>query len=579
MDRSAPGGGQGIEPLSVGQRPAAVIPGVQKAGFLEDLANAAETRGEIADRAVFLGQGGEDSRVGIGFVDASAGKHQQAGHEAGILVARRHEDFDPLGAVARQEDCRGRSGNDRRVGHVHEGKFRWPPVDVNCWRIDRVCPLWAKLTPKGKMRMDGSEALSKSYAPLDERTVAPYVAAIPSARATLGGAPEAWRVREVGDGNLNLVFIVEGPAGGVVVKQALPYLRLVGEGWPLPLARSYFESLALAEQARAAPGLVPHVHAADRVGAAITMEYLTPHIVLRKALIRGQHLPLMAGHMAEFLAATLFKTSDLHLPAARKKALMVEFCANTALCKITEDLVFTDPYRMAPANRWTSPQLDADAAQVRADAPLKVAVQRLKAKFLGSAEAMIHGDLHTGSIMVTADDTRAIDPEFACFGPMGFDVGALLGNLLIATIAHPAHAADAERGRAYQAWILDQAEAVWTGFGRRFRALWAESGTGDAYTAELFADAAGKAALTLARDRYMANLFADSLGFAGCKMIRRVLGLAHVEDLESIADPDRRAAAERRVLALGRALILERETLRDFAAVRGLLARISGPVR
>jgi 5-methylthioribose kinase len=65
----------------------------------------------------------------------------------------------------------------------------------------------------------------------------------------------------------------------------------------------------------------------------------------------------------------------------------------------------------------------------------------------------------------------------------------------------------------------------------------------------------------------MANLFADMLGFAGCKMIRRVLGLAHVEDLESIADPDIRAVAERKVLALGRRLILSRRDMTGFADI------------
>ena len=49
-------------------------------------------------------------------------------------------------------------------------------------------------------------------------------------------------MREVGDGNLNLVFIVEGPAGGVCVKQALPYVRAAGESWPMPLERAFFES-------------------------------------------------------------------------------------------------------------------------------------------------------------------------------------------------------------------------------------------------------------------------------------------------------------------------------------------------
>jgi 5-methylthioribose kinase len=65
----------------------------------------------------------------------------------------------------------------------------------------------------------------------------------------------------------------------------------------------------------------------------------------------------------------------------------------------------------------------------------------------------------------------------------------------------------------------------------------------------------------------MANLFTDMLGFAGCKMIRRILGLAHVEDLESIADPDIRAIAERKVLALGRRLILSRGAMTNFADV------------
>jgi 5-methylthioribose kinase len=56
----------------------------------------------------------------------------------------------------------------------------------------------------------------------------------------------------------------------------------------------------------------------------------------------------------------------------------------------------------------------------------------------------------------------------------------------------------------------------------------------------------------------MRRLFADTLGFAAAKMIRRILGLAHVLDLESIKDPDRRARCERRALCLARALMVER---------------------
>jgi len=70
------------------------------------------------------------------------------------------------------------------------------------------------------------------YRILHEADLRDYLAGLPSVAARLGGAPAAWSISEVGDGNLNLVFIVKGDAGGIAVKQALPYVRLVGESWP-----------------------------------------------------------------------------------------------------------------------------------------------------------------------------------------------------------------------------------------------------------------------------------------------------------------------------------------------------------
>jgi 5-methylthioribose kinase len=166
---------------------------------------------------------------------------------------------------------------------------------------------------------------------------------------------------------LNLIFIVKGAAGGVVVKQALPYLRVVGEAWALPLKRAFFENEALAEQAKLVPELLPKGYHYDSARAAIVMEYLSPHIILRKGFIQGIAYPRLAGDVAEFMAQTLFKTSDLFLDAATKKRRMALFCENIDLCKITEDLVFTDPYRLAKLNRWTTPQLDDIASAFRQD--------------------------------------------------------------------------------------------------------------------------------------------------------------------------------------------------------------------
>ena len=77
---------------------------------------------------------------------------------------------------------------------------------------------------------------------LKPETLPQRLGALPALRNKIGD-PASWRVREVGDGNLNLVFIVEGETGAAVVKQALPYVRLVGESWPLPVRRAFFEHL------------------------------------------------------------------------------------------------------------------------------------------------------------------------------------------------------------------------------------------------------------------------------------------------------------------------------------------------
>lgn len=405
------------------------------------------------------------------------------------------------------------------------------------------------------------------YRILHEADLRDYLASVPVVAARLGSSPASWSISEVGDGNLNLVFIVMGTAGGVAVKQALPYVRLVGESWPLPLSRSHYEYLALTHQARLAPGLVPAVLHHNEALALVVMELLEPHIIMRKGLVAGIHYPRFVDDITTFLARTLYLSSDLAVPAAEKKEGIAAFAGNHALCKITEDLIFTDPYRVAEQNRWTQPWLDATAAAFREDLDLHVAVSRLKLKFLGSPEALIHGDLHTGSIMVTESATMVIDPEFAFYGPMGFDIGAVIGNLLMAYLASAGHEHAAGDRRAFEAWVLETVENVWTEFSCKFLQLWRTQACGDAYPVTLFTDEAGAARLEAERQAYMERLFGDTVGFAAAKIIRRILGLAHNIDFELIEDPRQRAISEARSLRLARAMMVDTASFRAISAV------------
>ena len=414
----------------------------------------------------------------------------------------------------------------------------------------------------------------EGYVPQKPETLAAYLSGIARVSGILGGDPASWSIAEVGDGNLNLVFIVKGKAGGVAVKQALPYVRLVGESWPLPLSRAHYEHMALTEQARLTGRLVPGILHYDEWQALIVMELLEPHIIMRRGMIAGTVYPKFAGDISTFMARTLFFTSDLALTAEKKKAMIAAFAGNTALCKITEDLIFTDPYRVAELNRWTSPQLDPYAARWREDGDLKVAVSRLKLKFLSSAEAMLHGDLHTGSIMLTLENTRVIDPEFAFMGPMGFDVGAIMANFLLNYFSQDGHEkAPGERG-PYRDWVLSALAQIWTSFREKFLALWRENGTGDAYPAALFHGPEGERRLEAERQAYMDRLWTDSVGFAAAKMIRRILGLAHNIDLEWIEDKDVRATCEARALVLARDMMVNAASYPSMDAVTAAARRI-----
>jgi 5-methylthioribose kinase len=400
-------------------------------------------------------------------------------------------------------------------------------------------------------------AQAEGYRILHEADLRDYLAGVPDLKALLGGEAASWSITEVGDGNLNLVFIVKGGRSGVAVKQALPYVRLVGESWPLPLSRAHYEYLALSRQAQLAPGLVPALLHHDEALALTVMELLEPHIIMRKGMVAGTQYPGFASDITTFMARTLFFTSDLALSAADKKEAIAAFAGNHALCKITEDLIFTDPYRVAVQNHWTVPYLDALAADLRDDIELHVAISRLKLKFMASPEALIHGDLHTGSVMVTEGQTRVIDPEFAFYGPMGFDVGAVLANLLMAYFASSGHERSPGDRRAFEGWVLETVEEVWNEFARKFLDLWRAGAAGDAYPASLFAGEKGAARLEAERQAYMQRLFADTVGFAAAKTIRRIFGLAHNIDFELIEDPRRRAISEARAVRLARTMMLE----------------------
>lgn len=423
--------------------------------------------------------------------------------------------------------------------------------------------------------MAGDPQTASTYRILDTDTIPAFIGAVPEIRGLLGGSPASWRVHEVGDGNLNLVFIVQGAAGSVCVKQALPYVRVAGASWPMTLERAFFEASYYAAVAPYVGGLIPRVYHYDAQLYCTVMECLSPHIILRQGLIGARRYPAVARDIGEYIARASFFTSDFARPFEHKLEGVALFARNQQLMRITVDLVFCDPYRFNARNRHTAPQLDELVAELRADSRLKLAAAHFGQKFLTEAQALVHGDLHSGSVMVTEDNTRVIDPEFAFYGPIGFDLGAFFGNLLLSWYSQPGHASRRDERGGYQHWILEQAAAFWQAFRSQFLALWSEHASGDVLPPSMFSRAEEASALAAARSAFLEGLFADMLGFAACKMIRRIVGFAHVIDFERIEDARLRADCEAGALAMARTLLTHPEQFRSMQQVIDAVPRMA----
>jgi len=395
-----------------------------------------------------------------------------------------------------------------------------------------------------------------NYRPLSAQDIVVYLYSLPAIRERLGGEPFDWSLKEVSDGYLNLVYLVDGPNGSVCTKQSLPHVR-VDENWPLPLDRTYCEKLYFETVAPYTNGRTPALFHYDEELSLLIMEKLAPHEVLRGNLIAGKRVPNVGKVVGEYVARTTFFTSDFHQRSEFKIESIAKFRRNHVLHRIMIELVYQDPYITIDRSHWTTPQLDAFAQDFRTNGRLRAAAGRLARKFLASPQALVHNDLHAGAVMATDDDVRIIDPEFAVFGPIGVDPGIFIGHLLIAYFAQPAYATTEDDRKDLQSWILEQIADFWHSFRGNFIDLWRGNPGGDAYLDIQFSDVVGQAILEQERQSFLDEIFADTLSFAAAAIIRSIVGYSHFPELESITDPDRKAASEAGVLSLARAILLD----------------------
>lgn len=354
---------------------------------------------------------------------------------------------------------------------------------------------------------------------------------------------------EIGDGNINYVFKVwdEKTKQSLIIKHADVLLR--SSGRELDIDRNRIEASALLQQGKAVPELVPAIYKYDPIMCVLVMEDISEYENLRIGLLNRKVYPTLSEDITTFMVKTLLPTTDLMLDSGEKKEKVKEFI-NKDLCKISEDLVFTEPYNdYKKRNIVLKENLEFVKKELYMDKKLILEVGKLKNNYMNNAQALIHGDLHTGSIFAKESGIKVLDPEFAFYGPMGYDIGNVIGNLFFAWgnayVTEPPLKIE-----KFVEWISETIEGIIDLFKIKFVKFYEES--------EIDIVAKEKEYM----EWYLDRILSDTAGSAGLEIIRRVVGDSKVIEVTNVTDIEERLKLERMLIFIGKEMILTREKIK-----------------
>ena len=352
---------------------------------------------------------------------------------------------------------------------------------------------------------------------------------------------------ELSDGNINYVYRVFDEATGksLVVKQADILLR--SSGRPLDIRRSKIEMEILKLQGEYCPSYVPKIYYYSEEMAALIMEDIGEYNNLRYEFMKESIFPSLAEDISTFMVNTQLPSSDLVLDRHIKK-LRVQSFTNIELCDISEDLVFTEPYyNYKNRNIITEGQESYVDSTLYNDIELHTEIAYLRNNFMNNAQSLLHGDLHTGSIFANKNGIKVIDPEFAFYGPMGYDIGNVLANIIF-SLANKTYTKS--ESSEFMEYLKKTITDIFDKTVIKLHKKYDEIVLFPIYKNEAF------------KNRYLDKIISDSVGYCGTEIIRRVVGDSKVLEVNEVKALSIKLPLERCLIELGVTLIKERSLIK-----------------
>jgi len=340
------------------------------------------------------------------------------------------------------------------------------------------------------MRKSLSKEPYQVYEELDEKTVEEYI-------VSRGFVENSIKIEEFGDGNMNHIFRIECGDCNYILKQAMPHGKIDVTVFE-PMDRAVYENEYVKYYSQFMPEKLTKHFLFDQIMCLNIYEDLSDMKVLRKCLLQGELRAKVGAEIGEYLALQYYFSSCLYLDIETKKQMESSF-SNVRMRQLTEEFILVNPFENSDNNNIDDDILPL-VRKIWDNKTVCSKAKYLALKFVCNKECLISGDFHPGNVFVNEKKCIFFDFDFAMWGPIAYDLGTMLGNLIISYETSDVY----NPGKEMKSKVAEMIKDMFNTFKIKMRELLAswDGEVVDKLLLEIEKDAVGYAAATIAGRTY-----------------------------------------------------------------------------
>lgn len=308
------------------------------------------------------------------------------------------------------------------------------------------------------------------------------------------------------DGYVNFLFLLtDSNNKKIMIKWTSPYIITIF-GFDLGQERGEFEREYMILNSSIYPNSTAKVYFYSEDRFYFAMEYLDGFENFKNQLIKGLKNDHFSEKIGEYLAYKGFKTSNLNLKPSEMLQNSFKFLKNSNTWAYLNHLNFK--YHFDPkSNEKLHELVQLEIEKLQNSDKVKLRVEELQYEMVENIQSVVHGDFHTGSVLLKDDRVYIIDGEACTSGPMAYDSGVLFGNLIHSYFFQYAFEIENDDDRTeLKKWILQSVIDTWNIFEKKFLELWTTSSSSF-------------------KKKYLKKIFDSTIGYSAILLVRGALEL------------------------------------------------------